>query len=70
MLQFIVIILEHIMPFNILTSHSVYISAHPRIEPRSFLQADVVESYAKDYMFISCIEFINKVKNLFITTIL
>ncbi|PNF39426.1 Serine/threonine-protein phosphatase 2A activator [Cryptotermes secundus] len=36
--------------------------AHPRIEPRSFLQADVVQSYAKDYMFISCIQFINKVK--------
>lgn len=36
--------------------------AHPLIEPRSFLQPDIVESYAKDYTFISCIQFINKVK--------
>ncbi|XP_069687533.1 serine/threonine-protein phosphatase 2A activator-like [Periplaneta americana] len=36
--------------------------AHPRIEPRSFLQDDIVSTYSKDYLFISCIEFINKVK--------
>nr|CAD7459723.1 unnamed protein product [Timema tahoe] len=36
--------------------------AHPRIEPRSFLQEDVVNSYADDYMFLGCIQFINKVK--------
>ncbi|XP_067001154.2 serine/threonine-protein phosphatase 2A activator [Anabrus simplex] len=35
---------------------------HPRIEPKSFLQPDVVESFSKEYMFIGCIEFINKVK--------
>lgn len=35
---------------------------HPRIEPRSFLQKDIVQNYQKDYMFLSCISFIEKVK--------
>ncbi|KAK7861802.1 hypothetical protein R5R35_000570 [Gryllus longicercus] len=36
--------------------------AHPRIEPKSFLDNSVVQQYAGQYMFIACIEFINKVK--------
>ncbi|XP_063233666.1 serine/threonine-protein phosphatase 2A activator isoform X2 [Bacillus rossius redtenbacheri] len=36
--------------------------AHPRIEPKSFVQEDIVKAYAHDYMFLGCIEFINKVK--------
>ncbi|XP_022201830.1 serine/threonine-protein phosphatase 2A activator isoform X1 [Nilaparvata lugens] len=35
---------------------------HPRIEPRSFVQPDIVESFYKDYMFLGCIKFINQVK--------
>ncbi|GLH02311.1 Serine/threonine-protein phosphatase 2A activator [Gryllus bimaculatus] len=36
--------------------------SHPRIEPKSFLDNSVVQQYAGQYMFIACIEFINKVK--------
>lgn len=36
--------------------------AHPRIEPASFLKTDIVDAYAHDYMFLSCIQYINKVK--------
>ncbi|KAF2880365.1 hypothetical protein ILUMI_25812 [Ignelater luminosus] len=36
--------------------------AHPRIEPVSFLQEDIVEMYAHDYLFLACIKYINKVK--------
>ncbi|XP_046676544.1 serine/threonine-protein phosphatase 2A activator-like isoform X2 [Homalodisca vitripennis] len=35
---------------------------HPRIEPRSFLQEDIVKNFAKDYMFLGCIKYINEVK--------
>lgn len=37
---------------------------HPRIEPKSFVSPDIVQVYAKEYMFIGCIEYINKVKLL------
>lgn len=40
----------------------LYIAAHPRIEPSSFLQQDIVEMYADEYMFLGCIQYINKVK--------
>ncbi|KAL0273462.1 UNVERIFIED_CONTAM: hypothetical protein PYX00_006118 [Menopon gallinae] len=36
--------------------------AHPRIEPKSFLQQDIVDAYKHDYLFIACIDFINRVK--------
>lgn len=39
-----------------------YYLAHPRIEPVSFLQEDIVETYAHDYLFLACIKYINKVK--------
>ncbi|KAF7407297.1 hypothetical protein HZH68_002040 [Vespula germanica] len=35
---------------------------HPRIEPRHFIDQDVIELHAKQYMFLGCIEFISKVK--------
>ena len=35
---------------------------HPRIEPRHFVDPDMVELYSKQYMFLGCIEFISKVK--------
>ncbi|XP_047344827.1 serine/threonine-protein phosphatase 2A activator-like isoform X2 [Vespa velutina] len=35
---------------------------HPRIEPRHFVDQDVIELHAKQYMFLGCIEFISKVK--------
>lgn len=37
-------------------------TAHPRIEPPSFLQQEIVDMYADDYMFLSCIQYINRVK--------
>ncbi|KAJ9576961.1 hypothetical protein L9F63_006487 [Diploptera punctata] len=41
---------------------SAQLIAHPRIEPRSFLQPDIFEAYAGDFLFLGCIQFINKVK--------
>ncbi|XP_075214757.1 serine/threonine-protein phosphatase 2A activator-like [Lycorma delicatula] len=35
---------------------------NPRIEPRSFMQEDVVETFHKEYLFLGCIKFINSVK--------
>lgn len=35
---------------------------HPKIEPPSFLQPEIVDMYANEYMFLSCIQYINKVK--------
>ncbi|XP_020281988.1 serine/threonine-protein phosphatase 2A activator-like [Pseudomyrmex gracilis] len=35
---------------------------HPRIEPRHFVNQDIIECYSKKYMFLGCIEFILKVK--------
>lgn len=37
-------------------------SAHPKIEPSMFLNANVLQEYARDYMFLGCIEYINQVK--------
>ncbi|XP_047344828.1 serine/threonine-protein phosphatase 2A activator-like isoform X3 [Vespa velutina] len=38
---------------------------HPRIEPRHFVDQDVIELHAKQYMFLGCIEFISKVLSKF-----
>ncbi|KAF5281252.1 hypothetical protein FQA39_LY05138 [Lamprigera yunnana] len=35
---------------------------HPRIEPPSFLQPELVEMYHRQYLFLSCIKYINEVK--------
>lgn len=32
-----------------------------KLEPKSFVEPDVPETYAKDYLFMSCITYINKV---------
>jgi len=36
---------------------------HKHIVPKSIMNRDVVEGYAKDHMYLRCIEFINQVKN-------
>lgn len=38
------------------------ISAHPVIEPQKFLDEDILNKYGKDYMFLTCIEYILQVK--------
>ncbi|XP_045471512.1 serine/threonine-protein phosphatase 2A activator-like [Harmonia axyridis] len=35
---------------------------HPKIEPSSFLKKNIVDQYALQYMFLSCIRYINQVK--------
>ncbi|KAK6619256.1 hypothetical protein RUM44_003638 [Polyplax serrata] len=41
---------------------SSQLTSHPKIEPKSFLLADVVETYKNEFLFIACIDFINRVK--------
>lgn len=36
--------------------------AHPKIEPAAFVNENIVSEYSRDYMFLGCIEYINKVK--------
>lgn len=38
------------------------LSDHPRIEPPSFLQQDIVNTYADEYLFLGCIKYIDQVK--------
>ncbi|XP_013403647.2 serine/threonine-protein phosphatase 2A activator-like [Lingula anatina] len=35
---------------------------HKRIHPKSFPKPEVYEYFAKDYMFLGCVKFINQVK--------
>lgn len=35
---------------------------HPRLKPNHFVEPDYYESFAKDFMFLSCIKYISKVK--------
>lgn len=35
---------------------------HPSIEPRHFVDQDIIDMHVKQYMFLGCIEFISKVK--------
>lgn len=35
---------------------------HPRIEPSSFLDENIIETYHHDYLFLACIKYINQVK--------
>ncbi|KAL1491420.1 hypothetical protein ABEB36_012021 [Hypothenemus hampei] len=37
--------------------------AHPKIEPSMFYQQNIVDAYAEDYMFLSCIKYISEVKS-------
>ncbi|KAG8195869.1 hypothetical protein JTE90_001107 [Oedothorax gibbosus] len=41
---------------------SSQLNGHKRLEPRSFPEEDIATSFAKDYMFMGCIKFINQVK--------
>ena len=43
------------------TQKMIYISGHPRIEPRHFVEPDIIQAFNKQYMFLGCIEFISKV---------
>lgn len=38
------------------------LKGHKYIKPRSIRNADVVDTYARDYMYLGCIQFITKVK--------
>ena len=38
-------------------------SDHQRLLPKSFPNREIVDSFAKDYMFLGCIKFIFQVKN-------
>lgn len=49
----------HFLPFVWGSSQLI---GHPRLEPKSFPNEGIGESFAKDYMFMACIAFINKVK--------
>ncbi|KAI8823114.1 uncharacterized protein EV422DRAFT_392601 [Fimicolochytrium jonesii] len=35
---------------------------HPRLKPKSVMQADIVEHYSKEYMYLACIQYIHEVK--------
>lgn len=35
---------------------------HKRILPKSFIKPEIAEGFAKDYMFLGCIQYINQVK--------
>ncbi|KAF3426475.1 hypothetical protein E2986_04605 [Frieseomelitta varia] len=41
---------------------SAQLIGHSRIEPRHFVEPDIVQAFSKQYMFLGCIEFISKVK--------
>jgi len=35
---------------------------HPKLDPKSFVDPDIAEDYSRDYLFMSCIKYINSVK--------
>ena len=35
---------------------------HKRIQPKSIMQDDIVEYFAKDYMYLGCIKYIRDVR--------
>ncbi|KAJ3293936.1 hypothetical protein HK104_004092 [Borealophlyctis nickersoniae] len=35
---------------------------HPRIKPKSIMQQDIVKHFAKEYLYLGCINYINEVK--------
>ncbi|XP_031848444.1 serine/threonine-protein phosphatase 2A activator [Nomia melanderi] len=41
---------------------SAQLVGHSRIEPRHFVDPEIVEAHSNQYMFLGCIEFISKVK--------
>ncbi|KAI9220439.1 hypothetical protein BC828DRAFT_383548 [Blastocladiella britannica] len=49
----------HSLPFLFGASQLV---THPNLRPRAVRSAELVEAFAPDYMYLGCIQFINKVK--------
>ncbi|EPZ36381.1 rotamase PTPA-2 [Rozella allomycis CSF55] len=49
----------HFLPFLF---GSAQLIDHPYIKPKSIHDPEVIEGYAKHYFYLSCIEFVNKVK--------
>ncbi|XP_041370334.1 serine/threonine-protein phosphatase 2A activator-like isoform X2 [Gigantopelta aegis] len=49
----------HFLPFLFGSSQLIN---HPRIFPKSFVKPEIYEHFSKDYMFLSCIKYINEVK--------
>ncbi|XP_029052707.1 serine/threonine-protein phosphatase 2A activator-like [Osmia bicornis bicornis] len=41
---------------------SAQLIGHSRIEPRHFVDQDIVDAFSKQYIFLGCIQFISKVK--------
>ncbi|KAI8814986.1 Phosphotyrosyl phosphatase activator [Cladochytrium replicatum] len=50
----------HFLPFMFGASQ---LTDHKNIRPKSIHDADLVEEYSKDYMYLACIQFINSVKS-------
>lgn len=42
--------------------NNLYISVNSPIEPANFMDDEVIEEYKSEYIFISCIDYIKKVK--------
>lgn len=42
--------------------HMFLITGNPKIDPTGFLKENVVHANAEEYIFLSCIQYINKVK--------
>ena len=40
----------------------IHCKGHKHLRPKSIHDPEVVEAFAKDYMYFACIEFINSVK--------
>ncbi|KAI9099884.1 hypothetical protein DFS34DRAFT_648828 [Phlyctochytrium arcticum] len=41
---------------------SAQLSDHPRLKPKSVLQADIVQHFGKEYLYLASIQYINEVK--------
>lgn len=48
---------------------SAQLAVNSPFEPHHFLEADVIERYKTEYMFVGCIEYILKVRNYLNTTV-
>ncbi|CAN3475763.1 serine/threonine-protein phosphatase 2A activator 2 [Diutina catenulata] len=51
----------HFLPFLFGASQ---LATHPHMKPKSIHTAELVEMYAKDYMYLECIQFINHIKTI------
>lgn len=48
----------HFLPFYF---GAAQLKQHPRLRPKCIHDKEVVEAFAKDYMYLSCIQFIDSV---------